>query len=85
MTYRWRFLNAHYDTTYINISFAVFYEVLQDERGYFFINETEPPLNVDPQTFLANMHKLSFTVLGTDSAMFSNAVNGVDQFNLAVA
>jgi plasmid replication initiation protein len=25
MTYRWRFLNAHFDTTYLNVSFAVFY------------------------------------------------------------
>lgn len=26
MTYRWKFLNGHFDTIYENISFAVFYE-----------------------------------------------------------
>ncbi len=85
MTYRWNILNSHFDTTYTNISFATFYRRLKDSEGYLYTEELEPPLNCNNESFFENMHRVNFTVIGTDSAMFSQAVHNIDQFNLASA
>lgn len=34
MTYRFRFVNGHFDSYYNNISFAVFYEIITDLDGF---------------------------------------------------
>jgi hypothetical protein len=66
-TYRFRFLNAHFDSFYTNISFAYFSTTVNN-----LTIEQEAPLQIiDYALFSQNMTALNFTVIGADSTLFS--------------
>lgn len=69
MTYRFRFLDAHYDTVYRNISFAVFYKSITNGNGSLSYVETFPPLyNL---AFPEDMYTINMTIIGADAVLFN--------------
>lgn len=81
MTYRFRFVNGHFDDFYNNISFAVFYKTVSDSKGFAVYQEIEPPFH--SPNFTKNMFKIPFSVISADGALFDTPINEVDSFNLS--
>lgn len=83
MTYRFRMLNAHYDNVYYNVTFAVYYSNVTLPNGTVVAQEISP-WNINyPLT--NQLTKINLTIIGTDSALFNNPVNNINQFDLGVA
>jgi FtsP/CotA-like multicopper oxidase with cupredoxin domain len=76
MTYRFRFINGHFDSYYNNISFAIFYQTINGS-----ISEVLPPMY--GANFTQNMFLLNFTAIGTDGALFSLPLFNLNTFHLA--
>lgn len=81
MTYRFRFLNAHFDTSYFNFSLVVFYKQVVSPSGLLSYVETDPPLYSD--NFTDNMHIIKFTVIGTDSSLLNKVIPNIEKFDMA--